>query len=295
MDLKDIALFREIVVSGSLSGAAKRLGTTPMAVSRRLAALEAEVGARLIHRTTRSLSLTLEGEDFLPHAISLLEVQDAALASLASGEGALSGTLRLSAPNLIGHSVIVPILTRLMVENPGLRVDLTLTDAVVDVAGAGLDLAVRVSPLAPSGLVATRLADNPRVLCAAPSYLRTFGSPANTGDLGSHACLILQGQDDWRFVVDGVVRGVRVSGPMTANSVDAIRSACIEGAGLALLTYWDVRRQIEEGSLVRIDLADAVPDQLGIWAVFPTRQHVPPRVRALIDVLRARLEEPSPM
>lgn len=291
MDLKDIALFRAIVISGSLSGAGRQMRMTPMAVSRRLTVLETEVGARLIHRTTRSLSLTPEGEEFLPYAISLLETQDAALASIASGEGGLTGTLRISAPNLIGHSVVVPALVQLMADNPALQVDISLTDAVIDVTGAGMDLAIRVSPLVSSSMIATRLAVNPRVLCAAPSYLMTFGAPLTTSDLKSHACLVLQGLGDWRFIVEGEVRNFPVTGPMTANSVDALRKACVMGAGLALLTYWDVQSALRDGSLVQVALADADPDSLGIWAVLPTRQHVPARVRALIEALRTHFHD----
>jgi len=166
MDLADVALFRMIAVSGSLSAAARQLGLTPMAVSRRLAALEAQVGARLFHRTTRVLSLTPEGEAFLPYAGTLLETQDQALATLASSDSGLSGILKVTAPNVIGHSIVDPTAAELMNENPSLRVDLTLTDGVVDIAASGLDIAIRVAPLQASNLIATRLADNPRVLCA---------------------------------------------------------------------------------------------------------------------------------
>ena len=289
MDLADVALFRMIAVSGSLSAAARQLGLTPMAVSRRLAALEAQVGARLFHRTTRVLSLTPEGEAFLPFAGTLLETQDQALATLASSDSGLSGILKVTAPNVIGHSIVVPTAAELMNENPSLRVDLTLTDGVVDIAASGLDIAIRVAPLQASNLIATRLADNPRVLCASPAYIRNFGKPLTTGDLTGHSCLLLHGMDDWPFVIDGKLQRVPVSGRFAASTVDAIRAACISGSGLALMTYWDVWNELDLGRLERIELADAVPDELGIWGILPSRSYIPPRVRALTVALKKRL------
>ena len=291
MDLADVALFRAIAASGSLAAAGRQMGLAPMAVSRRLAGLEAEIGARLIHRTTRSLSLTAEGEAFLPHAHALAEAQEAALASVAPGTVGLGGTLKLTAPNRIGRSILVPILAEMIDANPSLRVELSLSDGLVDIAGAGLDLAIRVSPLESSELIAARLADNPRILCAAPRYLERFGAPERLDDLVSHACLGLRAMDSWPFHVGGERRGVRVSGPFSADSVEAVLAACQQGLGIALISYWDIWQSLERGELVRIPLADAEPDELGIWAVFPTRRHMPRRVRALIDAVKARLSQ----
>src|SRR5664279_5741516 len=161
MDLSDVALFRAIASGGSLSAAARQMGTTPMLVSRRLASLETELGARLFHRTTRSLSLTAEGEAFLPHAVTLIEARDSALDSVSSSGSGLSGVLKITAPNVIGHSVVVPVVAGLIADNPALRVDLTLSDGVIDIATAGLDVAVRVAVMTPSDMIATRVADNP--------------------------------------------------------------------------------------------------------------------------------------
>ena len=293
MDLADIALFRTIVSAGSLSAAARSLGATPMLVSRRLAALEAELGVRLFHRTTRSLSLTAEGEAFLPHAVAMIEARDSAIESVSSGVSGISGLLRITAPNVIGHSVVVPVVAGLIAGNPALRVDLTLSDGVLDIASAGLDVAIRVAPMKPSDLIATRLADNPYVLCASPAYLARFGEPALTADLAAHACIRLHAMESWPFKRHGELERIRVNGPLSASTVDAVRSACIAGAGIAMMTYWDVREQIGRGELKRIVLADAEPAELGIWAVFLTRAHMPLRVRAFIDALRARLHDLS--
>jgi len=260
-----------------------------MLVSRRLAGLEAELGARLFHRTTRSLSLTPEGAAFLPHAATLIEARDSAIDSVSAGDVGLSGVLKVTAPNVIGHSVVVPVVAGLIADNPSLHVDLTLSDGVVDIATAGLDVAVRVAVLKPSELIATKIADNPFILCASPAYISRFGSPATTDDLVGHPCIRLHGLDSWAFARGGETRRVRITGPFAANTVDAVRAACIAGVGIAMMTYWDVHEQVKRGELRRIVLADARPLEIGIWAVIPTRAHMPMRVRAFIDALRARL------
>lgn len=290
MDLVDVALFRTIVSAGSLSAAARQMGATPMMVSRRLAALEAELGARLFHRTTRSLSLTPEGEAFLPHANAMIEARDSAIESVSSGASGISGLLRITAPNVIGHAVVVPVVADLIADNPALRVDLTLSDGLLDIASAGLDVAIRVAQMKPSDLIATRLADNPYVLCASPAYIARFGQPATTAELAGHSCIRLHAMDNWPFKRNGELERVRISGALSASTVDAVRAACIAGVGLAIMTYWDAREPFERGELVRLDLADAEPAELGIWAVFLTRAHMPNRVRAFIDALRKRLQ-----
>ncbi|WP_202949367.1 LysR family transcriptional regulator [Sphingomonas sp. PAMC 26621] len=292
MDLEDVALFRAIASVGSLSAAARQTGTSPMLVSRRLAGLEAELNARLFHRTTRALSLTQEGEAFLPHAVTLLEARDSAMASVSSGSSGrsggagLSGVLKITAPNVIGHTVVVPVAARLIADNPALRVDLTLSDGVIDIATAGLDVAVRVAEMKPSGMIATRVADNPFTLIASPGYVARLGKPATAEELMDHACIRLHAMETWPFTRGGEAHRVRIRGPLSANTVDAVRAACIAGVGIAMLTYWDVHKQIERGELQRIYLTDVEPREVGIWAVFPSRSHVPARVRAFIDAMR---------
>lgn len=284
-------LFRTIAALGSLSAAARQIGTTPMLVSRRLASLEAQIGARLFHRTTRSLSLTTEGEAFAPHATALIEARDAALESVSSRSLGLSGNLRITAPNVIGHAVLIPLVAELIAENPSLHIDLTLSDGLIDLASTGLDVAIRVAPMKPSDMIATRLADNPYVVCAAPSYLARFGEPSTTADLIGHPCIKLHAMDAWPFRRGEDVERVRVEGPLSTNTVDGVRAACLAGVGIAMMTYWDVYEQIARGDLKRIRLADAEPHELGIWAVFPTRRLMPTRVKTLIEALRHRFQE----
>jgi DNA-binding transcriptional LysR family regulator len=293
MDLADVALFCAIVETGSLSAAGRRSGRSPMAVSRRLAALEAELGVRLVHRTTRAAALTADGETFLPLARAMIEAREAAAAAFREQQGSLSGVLRVTAPNRIGRAFVVPLAVRLMADNPALRVDLTFSDRIVDIAASGIDVALRVATLQASDLIAVRLADNPRVLCASPRYLAAHGRPARLAEIDAHACLTLHAMEAWPFSWAGRPLAKRVGGRLAANSVDAVREACLAGAGLALLTYWDVARDLAEGRLVAVSLADADPERLAIWAVLPTRQHMPARVRRFLDALKAALSVPD--
>jgi DNA-binding transcriptional LysR family regulator len=197
--------------------------------------------------------------------------------------------LKVTAPNVIGHAVVVPVVAELIANNPALHVDLTLSDGVLDIAATGLDVAIRVAPIKPSDLVATRLADNPYTLCASPAYIARFGEPGTTGDLARHRCIKLHAMETWPFRRGGELDRIRVGGPLSASTVDAVRAACMAGVGVAMMTYWDVHEQLARKELKRLVLADAEPMELGIWAIFPTRRQMPVRVRAFIDLLRERL------
>jgi DNA-binding transcriptional LysR family regulator len=289
MDTNELAVLVQAVAAGSLSGAARRLGLTPMVASRRLAALEQCVGARLLHRTTRSVALTPEGEAFLPHAQAMLEAEQAARASLApTGRGA-SGLLRVTAPAAFGRKVLAPMMPELLAENPDLRVDLDLTDGLVDIVGAGIDVAVRIGRLRDSTLIARRLAPNGRVLCASPAYLERRGAPRTLADLAEHECLSLSGMASWPFEVGGRVQEVRLNGRFASNSVEALVEACRGGLGLALLSKWNIDDDLTQGRLLPIELDGASPQELSIWAVYPSARLVPPKLRVFIAALERRL------
>ena len=289
MHIRDVEVFSAIAESGSLSAAARRLGLAPMTVSRRLASLEAELGVRLFHRTTRSVSLTAEGETFLPFATKLLEASEGARVSLKSNAGAASGVLKVTAPTVFGQAVIMPLIPALLEEHPALRVDLTLSDSIVDIVGLGIDVAVRISTLRDSTLIARPLAPNPRVLCASPMYLERHGIPATMDALLSHRRIALHGMPFWPFMRDGETVSMRVEGAFSANSVEAVRTASRQGLGVAMLTYWDIRDDLAAGSLCLVELEDVDPQQLFITAILPTRQHVPHRVGVFLQRLEAVL------
>ncbi len=287
MKLSDVALFVACVEAGSLAAAARRLRLQPMAATRRLAALEAELGARLLHRTTRALSLSSAGEAFLPHARAMLEAEAGARAALCGG--GVTGLLRVAASTAFGRKVLAPVATRFMVENPEVRVDLLLGDGLVDVVAEGVDVAIRIATLRDSALVARRLADSPRVLCAAPDYLAARGRPARLSDLAAHDCLARSGESHWDFVRDGQAARQRVAGRFTSNSMEALTQACRDGLGVALVARWNVADDLAAGRLVEVPLADAAPEPQGIWSVLPTARRVPQRVRAFVAALERGL------
>ncbi|MCF3193197.1 LysR family transcriptional regulator [Pseudomonas bubulae] len=289
MQIPDVEVFRAIAQSGSLSAAARRLGLTPMTVSRRLASLEGELGVRLFHRTTRSVSLTAEGETFLPFATTLLEASEGARISLKSYAGTASGVLKVTAPTVFGQSVIMPLIPALLAEHPALRVDLTLSDSIVDIVGLGIDVAIRIATLRDSGLIARPLAPNRRVLCASPNYLERHGVPTTMDALLNHRRIALHGMPYWPFMRGGEPVAMRAEGVFSANSVEAVRTASRQGLGVAMLTYWDVRDDLDTGALHLVELKDVTPEELFITAILPTRQHVPHRVRVFLEHLETVL------
>ena len=289
MQIPDVEVFRAIAQSGSLSAAARRLGLTPMTVSRRLASLEGELGVRLFHRTTRSVSLTAEGETFLPFATTLLEASEGARISLKSYAGTAGGVLKVTAPTVFGQSVIMPLIPALLAEHPALRVDLTLSDSIVDIVGLGIDVAIRIATLRVSGLIARPLAPNRRVLCASPNYLERHGVPTTMDALLNHRRIALHGMPYWPFMRGGEPVAMRAEGVFSANSVEAVRTASRQGLGVAMLTYWDVRDDLDTGALHLVELEDVTPEELFITAILPTRQHVPHRVRVFLQHLETVL------
>jgi len=285
MKLEDIEVFVEAVRAGSLAGAARRLSLSSMAASRSLNNLEMELGVRLVHRTTRALSPTSDGEVFLPHAQTLLEGKLNALADLRPDGSSLAGHLRITASAAFGRKIVAPMLSSFMRQHPALQVDLLTTDEQIDIVGHGIDVAIRIAPLRDNRLVARRLSDNPRTLCASSAYLAAHGRPKTLEDLKSHSCLLTMGTSHWSFVHDDKNVRYRVTGRFTASSIEALYQACLGGLGIANLSRWYIDPSINEGQIEQILLEDAEPEPLGVWAVYPTSRMVPPKVRIFVDEL----------
>lgn len=285
MDLAGLAVLVEAAQAGSLAGAARRLGISPLMATRRLAALEDAMGVRLMQRTTRSLALTPEGEAMLPFAQAMLENEAAARASVRPSSAGASGLLRLTASAAFGRKVVVPVVAEFLKDNPQVSVDLLLTDTVVDIVGQGIDLAIRIARLKDSALIARRLADNPRGLYATPGYLADRGTPAAVADLAEHECLCLSGTTHWSFAGDGRERRIRVRGRFTANSIEGLRDICLAGLGIAVLSDWDVREEVARGVLVALTLSDGALEPLAVWGVHPSARFVPPKLRLFMDAL----------
>lgn len=263
-----------------------------MAASRHLAALERSLGTRLMHRTTRAVTLTAEGEDFLPLAHTILDAVGEASSTLAPATQGVSGLLRVTTPGAFGRRVLLPVADRLMKANPTLRVDLQFDDKVTDIAAAGMDLAIRIAPPSPSELIAQELAPNPRVLCASPAYIKHAPPLRTLNDLDAHMCIRLSNMPTWPFLGNGQERHLRVNGRFSCNSVEGVRAACVQGLGLAMMTQWDVMEEIADGSLIPIQLDDAVLPPLSVWALYPTRKYVPQRVRVFMAELKSALARP---
>lgn len=289
MDTDSLTVFVETVHAGSLSGAARRLGLTPMLATRRLAMLERELGVRLLHRTTRSSSPTSEGSSFLPFAEAMLEHAAGGRAMLRAATAGASGLLRVSTSVAFGRRILMPLIGRLLDENPELTIDLHMADGQVDLVAGGFDLAIRIAPLAENSLIARCLAPSPRLLVAAPTYLARHGTPARLADLRAHECLAFSGVRQWAFQRGDRESRITIAGRFHANTLDALHEACIEGHGLTILAEWNAATDLAAGRLVPVVLADAVPTPWTIWAVYPTAKQVLPKIRTFIAALEAQL------
>lgn len=289
MNLPDVHLFLVITETRSLTQAARRLDISPMAVSRRLAALEKDLGTRLLQRTTRSVSLTQEGHEFLVYARALAEAEAGARALFSPQTQGAVGLLRVTVPSGFGRRNILPLIPDLLSANPELRIDLQLTEDVVDMVNRGIDVAIRIAPLRDSNLIAKKLTDNPRVICASPAYLAQYGVPEVLSDLSLHNCLRLTNVLQWTFEGEGQTTSLSVDGRFSSSNVEGVREMCLQGVGIAQLTWWDVSQEVKEGKLVEIPLRDVSPQQLSVWALLPTTRHLPRRVSMFIDVLKKSL------
>jgi DNA-binding transcriptional LysR family regulator len=295
MDTTAVAVLVDAARVGSLAGAARRLGIPPMVATRRLAALEQDLGVRLFHRTTRSMALTPEGEAFLPYAQALVEGELAARANLRAAREGVSGTLRVNTSTAFGRKQIAPIIPRLLRAHPALKIELELTDNVVDITGTGTDMAIRFAEPRENSLVARPLGVSPRVLVASPDYIVAHGRPCVAADLKQHACLALSEASRWPFRIEGRERQVPINARLAASSADTLHDACVHGAGITLLSHWNVRDDLRDGTLIRIDLTDATTDDHTIWAVYPTAKLVLPKVRMFMAELETLLAADYPL
>jgi DNA-binding transcriptional LysR family regulator len=209
---------------------------------------------------------------------------------LAPDSTSATGLLKLTAPVVFGQSVIMPFIPAMLADNPMLRIDCTFTDEIVDITGMGLDVGIRIAELSDSSMVARRVTENPLVLCATHDYLRRKGTPATLEDLKDHSCIVLHLMPQWRFLAADKQRNFKPKGVFASSNVDVVRTACLHGLGITLLSFWDVRTQIADGSLRSIILRDAKARMSNVWAVSPTRQYVPSRVKVFLEALQKAVE-----
>jgi len=294
-DEKSLALVLRAAQTGALGKAGRDVGLSPTAASQRLQALERDLGARLFHRTTRSIALTPEGERFIDHAREILDQLEQARTALAGDVGAVRGELRVTVSAAYGRRYVAPQIAAFLFRHPDLSVKLEMTDAMVDIVEAGHDLAIRIGALPDSSLVAQRLAPSPRVIIVSPRHLETCAPPRTPADLERLHCLTQGGKRSWRFRgPDGREEDVRVSGRFDTNHGDTLAAAAIGGLGFAQKSLWDVRRALADGRLTTVLDDYAVLPEASVWAVRPPGRSAPPRVKAFIDFFRAAIgAEPS--
>jgi DNA-binding transcriptional LysR family regulator len=281
---KQISTFVDVVGKGSLSAAARAEGVAPAMISRRLDALEARLGVKLLQRTTRKIALTHEGTAFLESCQRILADLENAEASVAERSAAASGHLAISAPAGFGRQHVAPLLPSFLAEHRDVTLALNLNDRVVDLIGEGVDVAVRIASLTDSGLVGVKLADNQRVVVASPAYLLRHGRPESLDDLASHNCLPISSegsQRGWVFRQNGRNVTLKVSGNMGCNDGAVLHDWALSGKGLAWRSMWEVGAAIEAGQLVTVLDEFSAPDN-AIYAVFAQRQHLPLRIRAFV-------------
>lgn len=287
--------FVRTVDLGSMTAAAHELRVGQSTVSKWLVALEAEVGASLLDRTTRSHRVTPAGEALLRHARPLLDAWDSAITEAAAEVPALRGRLRVSLPSVFGQRHVLPHLGSFLDGHPELEVELLMSDRYVSLVDAGIDVAIRVGLAVPSSNRAVRIGGTERVLVASPSYLQRCGSPAEPDDLDQHHALVhsLITSSVWTLSRAGTSIQVRPSGRVSADHSDALRLLALQGHGIALLASWLVAEDVRAGRLIAL-LTDWRTPDAPIRAVFPPSPTVPARVRAFVDHVAARWNSAQP-
>jgi len=291
--LKQLETFVSVAQRGSLAGAARALGLAPAIIGRRLDALEAHLGVKLLLRTTRRLSLTNEGSAFLEDCQRLLADLATAEASVSAGGLQATGHLRITAPAGFGRRHIAPLVPLFRELHPEVTISLNLSDRLVDMAAEGFDCAVRVGDMPDSSLVSVRLADNRRLCVATPAFLARHGVPQTPSDLANFQCLTLSSDASqtrgWAFKGpgDGSVPVVHIkpAGPLDCSDGQVLHAWCLAGHGIAWRSTWEVQTDVASGQLVAL-LEDFAAPPNGIYAVFPERKHLPLRVRLWIDFLK---------
>ncbi len=290
--LTGMEVFSRVAALGSLSAAARALGLSPTMVTKHVAALEERLGVKLLHRTTRRLTLTEAGRRFLDSAERIIADVEEAEAAAAADRLEVHGTLRLNVPVSFGVREIAPLLPEFSAAYPSLVVELGLNDRVVDLIEEGWDMAVRIGRLAPSRMIARKLASCSTVVCASPAYLARRGTPRRIAELDQHDCLgytLSQsvGRDIWAFGADGETR-VRVSGSLHANNGDALVAAAIAGQGVIYQPRFLVSDALRAGQLVALTFDQPTADLPGVFALYPPDRRPPAKVRAFIDFLVTR-------
>ena len=282
-----------VVRKASFAAAALELGASPAYVSKRIKLLEGELGVKLLHRTTRRVTVTPEGEQAFQWAQRILDDIDHLMQEIGAATGEPRGLLRVSSSFGFGRNVVAPAISQLVRQYPQLQVRLDVFDRLVDVAAEGLDLDVRIGDEIAPHLIARKLASNHRVLCAAPAYLQRRGTPRKLDELLGHDCLVIKERDHpfgvWRLRAGAEERSVKVTGALSTNNGEMAVQWALDGMGIVLRSIWDVRADLASGRLEQV-----LPEwrqEANIWAVYPTRMSRSAKVRVSVDFLQRYFDD----
>ncbi|WDE95749.1 LysR family transcriptional regulator [Lentisphaera profundi] len=292
-ELKRIGIFKRVVEAQSFSEAARQVGVAKSAVSKQISELEKEVGIRLLNRTTRSLSLTEAGEIYYRHSVEIINRSQIALDELRQYKDQPSGTLRVSSSVVFGASQLVPIIKELRDLYPQLKVDLLLDDRIINMVDDGVDLAIRIGWMKESNLVAKKIAETPMVLCASPEYLAQRSQVLRPEDLLSHNWIslsILNAPLRWSFWKNKREYTVQLHSEVKTNSASGVLAFIKDGQGIAAVAKFTAQEDLLRGNLETV-LPDYQVKKLGIYAVYPHRDHVPAKVRVFMDFLEKRCQQ----
>ncbi|WP_370425573.1 LysR family transcriptional regulator (plasmid) [Pantoea vagans] len=290
MQIEDLRIYIAVIHAGNFTAAAEQLMLSKQYVSRRMAALEASLGVRLLIRNTRKLSVTDAGLLFAQHAQRILdEIQEAELA-VSEQQQTLRGTFRINLSMSFGMSHLSPLIAEFLSHHPALQFQIELADRYVDVIGEGVDMAIRIGTLADSTLIARPLGELKRVICCSPDYLKRAGTPQHPDELLQHACLRYgrEGQNGWELQVNGKAKWLAVQGPMVSNNGEVLRDAALAGLGLVLLPAFIVESALQRGELVTV-LDGCQPPPLSLNAVYPQHRQRSEVNRQLLAFLQTRL------
>lgn len=286
-NLDDLRIFCVVARKSSFTGAAEALGVSPAHVSKRIGALEGNLGTKLLFRSTRRVNITEAGERVYAWAEKILDDVDQLIEDVSTTRRVPRGVVRVSSSFGFGRHVVSPALVRLTERYPQLNVRLDLFDRLVDVAGEGFDLDIRIGDDIASHLIAKRLANNYRVLCASPAYLAEHGVPRQIEELSAHACLAIKERDHpfglWRLHLRGEVASIKVTGPLSTNHGEVAVQWALAGKGIVLRSVWDVQSLLDSGALQRV--LPEVSQPASIWAVYPARLASSAKVRVCVDFL----------
>ncbi|MDP2571908.1 LysR family transcriptional regulator [Vibrio penaeicida] len=291
-----IPVFTSVIEEGSFSQAAKKLGISKSAVSKRISGLEDQLGVKLLHRSTRKLSLTEAGERYYQHALEALSAAQNAENAATQLQRIPQGTLRISVPMSFGRLHVAPIIPIFLKRYPEIHIHMDMNDLSRDVIADGFDVALKGGDLPDSSLIARKLAPLHSVLCASPEYIERYGSPKTPQDLTGRNCILFTHHtvtNEWVFIQNGEEERVHVTGNYQVNNSEALRESLIQGVGIGRLPTFAAGEDIKAGKLVPLLVGYVMPHKT-IYAIFPERQYLPEKVRVFIDFLIENLGGNAP-